>query len=230
MRHHDMYCEFMSQAKDWERSLTKSVAAQVRRYRQQRGMTVQELSDRCADLGVPIPRPVLSNLETGRRESVTLAELIVLALALGVPPLLLVVPVVDKEQMELIPRGEVRSVDALAWFAGDGRLVPTYNGLDRAHGDDEDGTNELVRLYLHHDVMVDLLSMGAGHGPYSDEELRNAAEEPDGGPGELKWVRRYLREAGVRIPALPPELAAVDPPEMSLGDLSDRMRHAVRRA
>lgn len=53
-------------------------------------MSAQGLADRCAELGHPIQRDVISNLENGRRATVPVTDLIVIAEALGVPALSLV--------------------------------------------------------------------------------------------------------------------------------------------
>ena len=55
-------------------------------------MSVQKLADVTDELGMPIPRSVLANLESGRRETVTVAEVLVLAAALDVAPIDLICP------------------------------------------------------------------------------------------------------------------------------------------
>lgn len=225
----DLYCEFMAQAAGWERKLTKSVAAQVRRYREHRGMTAQELSDRCAELGVRIPRPVLTNLETGRRESVTLAELIVLAQALSVPPTLLIAPVATDEDMEILPGRIADTADVLEWFAGEARFTPeSESGLDMQvfFWRDEPYPAGLVHLYRLHTLLVGLLMDTTHWRTHDPSEWR----PEDGGPGQLRFLRGIMRAGGFRVPALPPELADLDSDQGTADGPSDRMRHAVRRA
>ena len=88
---------------DWSAKLTRTVAGQVRRYRDARGMSAQQLADACEKLGYPIPRSVIANLESGRRESVSLSELLVLAAALHVSPPALVIPVDTTADVEILP-------------------------------------------------------------------------------------------------------------------------------
>lgn len=75
-------------------------------------MSAQDLADETERLGHPIGRSVLANLENGRRPTLSVAELIVLAKALRVPPLLLLFPVGHVEEVELPPHGKVST-----WFA-----------------------------------------------------------------------------------------------------------------
>jgi transcriptional regulator with XRE-family HTH domain len=108
----------MSQ-ENWQEGLTRIVAGEVRRYRHERQMSAQRLADRCAMLGFPIPRPVLSNIENGRREAITLPELLVLAAALEVPPLLLVIPVGRQGSIEIVPHVNVLIWEAARWWRGE---------------------------------------------------------------------------------------------------------------
>lgn len=114
--------------------VSTTIANEVRRIRQERGMSAQRLSDRCAELGAPIPRTVLSNLENGRRGNVTVAEMLVLAAALDVPPATLVFPVGHQVTVEALPGKLQPALSAIEWLAagtetGDAasrEMVPLY--------------------------------------------------------------------------------------------------------
>lgn len=82
-------------------------------------MSAQQLADATARLGHPIPRSVLANLENGRRDSIGVDEVLVLAQALDVPPLLLIFPIGKKPQVEVSPGQEVGTWDAARWFSGE---------------------------------------------------------------------------------------------------------------
>jgi transcriptional regulator with XRE-family HTH domain len=103
--------------------LVTAIAAEVRRHRVERGMSAQQLSDACAELGLPIARAVLANLESGRRGTVSVPELFVLAKALGVPPLMLLFPVGRSEFMEVLPGREMDTWAAAKWFTGEGPFL-----------------------------------------------------------------------------------------------------------
>jgi transcriptional regulator with XRE-family HTH domain len=103
---------------DWMAQVSTTIASEVRRLRLQRGMSAQRLSDRCAELGAPIPRTVLSNLENGRRGNVTVAELLVLAAALDVPPATLAFPVGYVETVDALPGRARTPLEAIEWVSG----------------------------------------------------------------------------------------------------------------
>ncbi|MFD9863710.1 helix-turn-helix domain-containing protein [Streptomyces alboflavus] len=104
---------------DWPTRLAATIAGEVRRYRMNLGFSAQQLSDRCAELGMEIPRAVISNLENGRRTTVTVAEVLVLGAALGVPPAALIFPVGYAEETEALPGAEVPPFEAVRWLGGE---------------------------------------------------------------------------------------------------------------
>ncbi|MFE2132271.1 helix-turn-helix domain-containing protein [Streptomyces sp. NPDC059466] len=105
-------------APDWSARLALGVAREVRRHRQAQGLSAQQLADRCAQIGMPIQRSVLANLESGRRTTVNIAELLVLAHALDVPPGVLLFPVGYEQQTEVLPGGYAEPGFAVEWLAG----------------------------------------------------------------------------------------------------------------
>lgn len=81
-------------------------------------MTAQALANRCAELGHPLDRSVIAKLEKGFRQTVTVADLLVLARALEVPPVTLLFPL-DEAEVEVLP-GELRPMwSAVQWFAAE---------------------------------------------------------------------------------------------------------------
>ncbi|WP_329148329.1 helix-turn-helix domain-containing protein [Streptomyces sp. NBC_01456] len=109
----------MEQSTEWPERLAATIAAEVLRYRRNQKMSAQRLSDRCAELGMEVPRAVISNLENGRRTSVSVAELLVLAAALDVPPAALVFPVGYAEETEALPGAMLPPYEAVRWFGGE---------------------------------------------------------------------------------------------------------------
>lgn len=95
---------------------------------------MQGLSEACESLGYPIPRSTLTNLELGRKESVVLQELAVIAAALDVPPVLLAFPTQMEERIEVLPNAYATTLGAIRWFTGEAPLFATrptdYHGLD----------------------------------------------------------------------------------------------------
>ena len=75
----------------WAAGISRTIGLNIKKARNQADkMSAQRLADICAELGHPIPRDVISNLENGRRASVPVTDLLVIAEALGVPALSLV--------------------------------------------------------------------------------------------------------------------------------------------
>jgi len=98
--------------------MTRTIAREVRRHRDRRGMSAQQLADRTAELGMPIPRPDLANLESGRRDSVSAAEVLILAAALDVAPIDLIAPVGYDEHIEMLPGRMMDPLEAARWVGG----------------------------------------------------------------------------------------------------------------
>ncbi|MEV6980030.1 helix-turn-helix transcriptional regulator [Sphaerisporangium sp. NPDC051017] len=96
------------------------VGKRVRELRQRRGMSAQNLADRCAEAGFPeLKRQVITNLENGRRESISLTELLGLAYALDAPPALLFIPLDGRTLLRISPEIEMGDLQALMWVSGE---------------------------------------------------------------------------------------------------------------
>ena len=124
--------EWKEAPKDWAEKQAHRVAMEVRRLRSRRSASAQWLADRTAELGYPVTRSVISDLEIGRRRYVTTAELIVLALALDTAPIALMYPAPYLDKIQALPARdggrarELETILAVQWFSG----LP---GLDLDH-------------------------------------------------------------------------------------------------
>lgn len=105
------------------------IAERVRSARDIAGLTQQQLADRCDELGHPISRVTIAKIEGGAKDkprssdylramNLTVTEVLVLAAALDVPPVLMFVPLGDVESVQL---GGVEMHPHLMfeWIAGD---------------------------------------------------------------------------------------------------------------
>lgn len=101
----------------WHRATAKRIGEQVAKRRKEAGMTAQGLAERCKELGVPIHRTTITKIEGGRSRF-DLGELLILAAALDVPPILLLYPGLPDEAVEVIPGETVTSWDAYEWATG----------------------------------------------------------------------------------------------------------------
>jgi len=114
-----MYCALMTQAVGWPDTLMASVAAEVRRYRKRRGWSAQQLADACAGAGLDFKRSVIANLESGRRPTLSVPELLVLGRVLDVPPALLLFPVGTSAEVPVSDDSSPSPWSALQWFVGE---------------------------------------------------------------------------------------------------------------
>lgn len=125
---------------DWPSKVTARVADALRARREELGLTAQDVADACSVLGYPIPRSVIANLENGRRASVGLAEILILAEVLGVPPITMLFPLGTAPTIEVLPGREVSMWDAVAWVTGESREeamkapAQTVLNMFREHG------------------------------------------------------------------------------------------------
>src|SRR5690348_6007107 len=88
----------------WGQRLTDAISAEIRYWRKVAGnVSTQELAERCTRLGHPIHRTVLANLENSRRATITVPELLIIAMALNVPPIVLLLPLGRQQAMEVAP-------------------------------------------------------------------------------------------------------------------------------
>lgn len=107
---------------DWAAELVRRVGLAAKEAR--KGKSAAWLSDRTTELGYRIPPTVIAKLDSGHRGSVLyVAELLILAAALGVPPLALLFPDITSPEIDVLPAKPVPEYSALAWFIGAGGSV-----------------------------------------------------------------------------------------------------------
>ena len=105
---------------DWAEQQGTRVAAGVRALRKAQRRSAQWVADRTADLGYPISRATIADLENGRRKWVTIAELMVLARALNTAPVALLYPdLLGSDSIEFLPDAKGSEIVALQWFSGE---------------------------------------------------------------------------------------------------------------
>jgi transcriptional regulator with XRE-family HTH domain len=99
-------------------SPTEWFASQVKHYRVERRWTQSELAERCKAAGLKWDRSVVANVESKRRTSVTIHEVFTLALVLGVPPVMLLLPIRTGEPVEIGGELELDAASAMRWLIG----------------------------------------------------------------------------------------------------------------
>ena len=218
-----VYCGIVSDT-EWPARLTQAIAGEVYRYRKERGMSAQQLSAECARLGMEISRSTLADLENGRRAMITVAELLVLAVALEVPPIMLVVPVARMETVEVIPNRSWPYWQMALWFRGQSLAIQDLGEgpelISRATRPD----TPLDRVEHHQSLVVrwsmadrDVRSSAAAVGRADHDALAQRRSELEGYQRdrdeierELTDLRRRMRGDALVPPPLPPELAYID--------------------
>ncbi len=174
----------MSQALSPEQVL----ARELRVWRERRGLTAQQLADRMKG---KLSRQAISKIENGDRR-VTLDEAAGLALALGVPPVLLTLPLGRESTVELLPGYEVPTWHAVKWWVGE-------VGQD---GFDDAGTS-VLGYFRDHDELIGVIT----YNRRAETGLAGGFEE------RLRDLRKNMRRANVLPPELPEDLADVDQEE-----------------
>lgn len=182
------------------------VASQVKRYRSERRLSAQQLAEACTALGVPLQRSVVANFENGRRNTVTVAELMALAKVLNVPPIMLIFPIGQEESVEALPSGHVAPWEAAKWFTGE----QPFPGEQ----DDQNWISAAtpVVMYREHDRRVEDWRWERGRLAHVSDRADRASIEATVRKLEqrIAEARQTMRQAGVTPPSLPEGLAHLD--------------------
>ena len=136
----------MTREPDWSERQARTIGAEVRRHRTRLGWSAQQLADRCLQLGLPIARSTIANMENNRRPAVSAAELLVLGAALEVPPAELMFPIGRYETVEALPGRSVPPWDAARWFSGE--ATPERLPAPKLRMDDAWRTHDVQTRYV----------------------------------------------------------------------------------
>ncbi|MFD4922327.1 helix-turn-helix domain-containing protein [Streptomyces goshikiensis] len=205
----------------WSTAFTGRIAQRLREARKAAGLTMAEFAQGCAARGVPeLTEHSIKNLESGRKTSISVADVVVLADVLGVPPVTLLFPLGSSATVEVLPGRELSTWDAVAWFTGESPLEETApkgsprDVLDifRQHGDLVAAAQSSYALArkrrraasttLDRSRRATLLERAEGYEEHAFEDCQ-----------ELRTFRGRMRDRDMTPPALPAELAFVDQPE-----------------
>lgn len=201
---------------EWEDHVTATVADEVRRRRKELRWSAQDLADRCEEIGYPIPRNVIANMESGRRAVLPLVEVMVLAKALRMSPISLIYPVGYVDEVRQLPYEDPRPAwDALQWFTGSSAA--------------DDATDYMLDHFLAHDLELRSALAAVESEDYERWKVKTApnrvqreaaeralaryADQAANAKHELRRHRDAIREAGGTPPHLPSQLDDVDPPD-----------------
>lgn len=104
----------------WPDEVTTRIASEIKRLRVEvLDVSGQWLSDRTHELGHRVSRSTISEIESGRRKSITIADLVILAAALDTVPIALIYPGPYSQDVRALPKLQVPQIWAVRWFSGD---------------------------------------------------------------------------------------------------------------
>lgn len=152
--------------------------------------------------------------------SITIADFVVLADVLGVPPVALLFPLGTSATVEVLPGKEASTRDALAWFTGETPIdQPAPEGTAR----------DLLDVFRNHGDLVAAAMMSTtlaterrrqastaldrAHRTTLLERASSYEEHAFEDCAELQAFRGRMRDRDLVPPSLPSELAHVDHPE-----------------
>ena len=185
----------------WQGRVTRTIAREIRRYRDERKMSAQQLADRTAELGMEIPRSVIANLESGRRETVTVPELLMLAAALEVAPVDLASPAGFDEQTEVLPGRTADPLSVSRWFRGERELE--IEGANTTFRSPRGGAESGMYLAEEHDTLLDDIRV-------TEAEVAQAASDLDAVMAGIRMAEAAAADAAAvdRDPEAAARLAA----------------------
>ncbi|GAB4087304.1 hypothetical protein GCM10028784_39340 [Myceligenerans cantabricum] len=139
----------------WASDWTAGIGRRLRAARLAAGLSTQHVAEKTADLGYPMARASIGNLETRPREKIYLQDIAVLAAAIGVAPVEILYPlevttaptptptpvgviqrgVLKNTSMHVLPGRTERATTAAGWFTGGyGRVMEARLAAITAYG------------------------------------------------------------------------------------------------
>lgn len=109
----------MTQARPWPAELTRATGRAIRHYRTKRRLSAEQLAEAVSNLGLRYTRTQVSNLESGRRDTITVGEVIAFAAVLDVPPTLLLFPIGTDDPVPILPGQTTNPWTAYQCFIGE---------------------------------------------------------------------------------------------------------------
>lgn len=172
------------------------IGKRIAQYRKLAGLSARELSEK---LGGELSRGVIANIESGRKTDVTVDQLVSLAWALGVPPVVLALPVDEPYKFvrvndDPMNRQMTRAFNMMAWFQNERSLLEGgfMNMPETPAGAVAQETISAVRDYprLQQSARTAQSLLAEGKIEASEARVREV---------DLLIHERYLRQLGVSL-------------------------------
>lgn len=203
------------------------VAQNIERVRKARQMKQKDVSDRLREAGRPMLATVVSKVERGERR-IDVDDLVAFGRALRVPPLLLLYPLGEAEDVEVLKGQCVPTWAAIQWFIGEGRFpseriprgeVDQATGLPEWYEDPEEGWEEgaaPVTLWRQHSEQVaewfEVPARTRRLRLHEEEDMNERVRLWAGIEKAILQTRATMRMRGLKPPLLPEELADLEQP------------------
>lgn len=201
----------------WPEGWTHRIGRNLAALRAKKGISGRELSEKCEALGHPMPRNLIANLESGRKTTVPVHEIAVLARALDVPPIRLLFPLGTEETVEALPGRHVPTWYAVQWWRG--KQFPLETEPGEWDPDPFRGVwinpDDPVQLFERHDELIEALGRVRtilNGGGSQAEQLRSLMPEAERSQeAALQFHRDIMLRAGYTPPRLPAGYLEGDP-------------------
>lgn len=197
-------------------ALDESVGERIAYFRKLQGMSAQKLADESG-----LTRPVIVNIELGRREDIAWKELLAIAIALRVTPVALVLPIERPfERVELggwsttphaIRRwiaGETSLPDAPESSVTATRLISTADQVENARLSLEGTVSELARR-VNDEATVRAIVAGDVAPPDAEETVRDLVAQLPFARERYEWLVTQFTNDGGTPPTGDPVLSAL---------------------
>ncbi len=181
-------------------------------------MTADQLAAAVTDLGMRYTRSQVTNLEGGRRDGITIGELIAFGQVLNIPPIILVFPVGHADKVELRPDSMIETWEALRWFTGEppqshsqGKADPWLTATEplREHRRHQRLLDDLLRHERRKYAAVSV-QFTPDQPPPTPEDCAEAERRIDaeervirGIEDDLRELRQQMRLRGYEMPPVP---------------------------
>lgn len=139
----------------WADRLTAQIGQNIKQRREALSLSAEQVAAAATSLGMNISRQMITNLETGRRASISVAELAIIAEALNVEPVALIYPPTDLgREVEYLPGKTAETIDAYTKFCA---LTPLFRGY-AAEKSPQTSAYHLYMEALNNDVEIEDLA------------------------------------------------------------------------
>jgi transcriptional regulator with XRE-family HTH domain len=182
-------------------------------------LTASELSRRTAELGYPVTRGAIAKIESNLRAGkIDVAEVLVLAAALDIPPVLLLFPQLSTDGgSPVLPGRTTKDDEAVRWMSGQVSFPQTYD-VSAAHSEGKphppnEGVNLITAASLLEqalDTRMSLIShFEKAQGDSADAAAARRMLEKNS--EQIEAARKQIRDAREALWGMRPDVDETDP-------------------